>query len=137
MIFRLTFACLVLALAGCATTPAERIEKNRAAYDSWPPDVQARVRAGEVAIGFTTEQVHMALGDPDRVVTIAATNGTEEVWAYRNHRPQFTLGFGMGGGNGSGYAGGGATVSSQGAYPGEVLRVTFAGGRAVVVEKLR
>jgi hypothetical protein len=137
MNLRILFACLFLALAGCVTTPAERIEKGRSAYASWPPDVQARVKAGEVAPGFTPEQVRMALGDPDRVFTSVTGAGTEEVWAYRNHRPRITFGIGMGGGGGSGFVSGATMVSTGGNYPDEVLRVTFAGGRVSVVEKLK
>jgi hypothetical protein len=135
MNIRIAFVCLFLALAGCATTPAERIEKNRSAYASWPSDVQARVSAGEVAPGFTPEQVRMALGDPDRVFTIVTNAATEEVWAYRNRRPRISLGIGMGGG--SGFVSGGTMVSTGGDYPDEVLRVTFVGGRVIVVEKLK
>jgi hypothetical protein len=134
---RILFACLFLALAGCATTPAERIEKGRATFASWPPDVQARVKAGEVAPGFTTEQVRMALGDPDRVFTSVTGTATEEVWAYRNHRPRISVGIGMGSGRGSGFVSGATMVSTGGDYPDEVLRVTFAGGLVSVVEKLK
>jgi hypothetical protein len=137
MNLRIPFACLFLALAGCATTPAERIEKNRTAYASWPPDVQARVSASEVAPGFTPEQVRMALGEPDRVFTSVTGTATEEVWAYRNHRPRITVGIGMGGGGGSGFVSGATMVSTGGSYPDEVLRVMFAGGRVRVVEKLK
>lgn len=137
MNLRLPFACLILALAGCATTPAERIEKNRAAFDSWPPGVQTMVRAGDVAPGFTAEQVRMALGDPDRVFTIVTGTTTEEVWAYRNRRPRLALGIGVGGGGGSGYVSGATMVGTGGNYPDEVLRVTFAGGKVSAVEKIR
>ena len=59
MNLRAPFSILLLALAGCATTPAERIAKNHAAYAAWPPDVQARVKAGEVAPGFTPAQIQV------------------------------------------------------------------------------
>ena len=131
------FACLCLAVSGCATTPAGRIERERAVFETWPPDVQARVRAGAVAPGFTPDQVRMALGSPDRVFTVVTGAASEEVWVYRNHRPRFTFGVGMGGGGGSGFVSGGAMVSTGGPYPDEVLRVTFAGGRVSVLEKLK
>lgn len=137
MNLRIPHACLFLALAGCATTPAERIDKDRTTYASWPPDVQARVRAGEVAPGFTSAQVRMALGNPDRVFTRTTGAATEEVWAYRNHKPRITIGLGVGGGGGSGSVSGATMVSTGGSHPDEVLRVTFEGGRVSVVEKLK
>lgn len=137
MNLRIPFVCLILVLAGCTTSPAERIEKGRTMFAAWPPDVQARVKAGEVAPGFTSEQVRMALGEPDRVFTIITGTASEEVWAYRNHRPRVSFGIGMGGGGGSGFVGGAAVVSTGGFRPDEVLRVTLVGGRVSVVEKLK
>ena len=135
MNLRIPFACLILALAACATTPADRIEKGRTAFASWPPDVQTRVRAGEVAPGFTPEQVRMAVGEPDRIFTVVTGAATEEAWAYRNHRPRMSIGIGMGGGGGSGYVSGATMVSTGGNHPDEVLRVTFVAGRVSMVEK--
>ena len=48
-------AAVAAALAGCATFPSDRIASNQAEFNSWPPDVQAQVRAGRVAPGFTPE----------------------------------------------------------------------------------
>ena len=79
----------------------------------------------------------MALGEPDRVFTVVTGAATEEVWAYRNHRPRISIGIGMGGGGGNGYVSGGTMVTTGGNYPDEVLRVTFANGRVSVVEKLK
>ena len=137
MNLRAPFSILLLALAGCATTPAERIAKNHAAYAAWPPDVQARVTAGAVAPGFTPAQVRMALGEPDRTYTRTTEKGTDEVWAYRDRKPRFTIGLGVMGGGGSTRVGGSTVMSSGGPYQDEVLRVIFEEGRVSAVEKIK
>ena len=126
---------LLLVLAGCATTPAERIAQNHAAYASWPPDVQARVKAGEVAPGFTPAQVRMALGEPDHIYSRTVANDTAEVWGYRSHQPRISVGLGVMGGGGSTRVGGSTVVSSGGPYLDEILRVVFEEGRVSAVEK--
>jgi hypothetical protein len=136
MNLRALLSLLLLVLGGCATTPAERIAKNHAAYASWPPDVQARVKAGEIALGFTPAQVRVALGDPDHVYSRTAANGTEEVWGYRSHQPRISVGLGMMGGGGSTRVGGSTVVSSGGPYLDEILRVVFEAGRVSAVERM-
>ncbi|MDD2762370.1 MAG: hypothetical protein PHE83_00185 [Opitutaceae bacterium] len=128
---------LLLVLAGCVTTPSERIAKNHSAYASWPPEVQAKVRAGEVAIGFTPEQVRMALGEPDHTFTRTTDKGSDEVWGYRDHKPRFSFGFGMMGGGGSTRVSGATVVSSREPYYDDVLRVVFDRDRVSAVEKLK
>ena len=132
---RVLLAMVVVALAGCASTPADRISRNRATFDSWPADVQARVSAGQVAPGFTPDQVRMAVGEPDHVYTRTTAMGTDEVWGYREHKPRLSIGFGIAGGGGSTRVGGGTVVSSGGPYDDEVMRVIFFGGRVTAVEK--
>ncbi|MCX7006684.1 MAG: hypothetical protein NTY53_05445 [Kiritimatiellaeota bacterium] len=84
---------LALALAGCAT-PESRIRQNPALFASFPADVQAKVRQGHIAIGFSQPAVRMALGEPDRIYhRITSTNTSNEVWAYTGYAyrndPQF------------------------------------------------
>ena len=84
---------LVLMLVGCAT-PESRIRQNPALFASFPSDVQAKVRQGHIAIGFSQPAVRMALGEPDRVYhRITSTNSADEVWAYTGYDyrndPQF------------------------------------------------
>jgi hypothetical protein len=137
MNLRALLSLLLLALAGCATTPAERIAKNQAAYAAWPPDVQARVKAGEVAPGFTPAQVRMALGEPDHIYSRTAANGTDEVWAYRDRKPRITIGLGVMGGGGGTRVGGSTVVSSGGPYLDDVLRVVFEEGRVSAIEEMK
>lgn len=74
-------AALAVAAVGCAT-PESRIKKYRAAFDSFPPDMQANVRAGRIDIGYPKEAVLIALGEPDRRYMRRTLDGEVEVWAY-------------------------------------------------------
>ena len=132
---KLLLPTLLFVLAGCATTPAERIENNRTAYASWPPEVQARVRAGEIAPGFTPVQVSVALGEPDHVYDRTTASGTAEIWGYRSHRPRFSIGIGVMGGGGSTRVGGSTVMSSGGPYQDEILRVVFENGVVSAIEQ--
>lgn len=132
--------CLVLALliltAGCASSPRSRIAKNRAAFDSYPADVQAALRKGEVKMGFTPEQVKIALGAPDRVLTRTSAEGPSEIWVYRDVNPRFGLGFGIGSFGGSSSVGAGAGVGTGGSeFADEHMRVVFTAGRVSAVEQ--
>lgn len=126
-----TLASLLLS-AGCAT-PASRIRKNQNAFDAYPPETQAKIREGKVAVGFTREQVLMALGRPDRAYRREAAGGAEEVWVYREG------GGGVGVGAGSLFGGGGALygggISLGGRAPiEERARVIFKEGAVTAVE---
>jgi hypothetical protein len=78
---RLLVAALILGLAGCASSPVSRIDSNRAAYESWPLDVQEAVLNGRAIKGMTPEQVEMAMGKPSEINTRSAQG--DEVWIYR------------------------------------------------------
>src|SRR4051812_8495144 len=88
-------SCLMLAISGCATLHS-RIEKNRAAFNTWPAPVQDKIVNGQIDVGFTADQVRVALGEPDRVWTRTTADGTSQVWSYRDRGPRFSFGVGMG-----------------------------------------
>lgn len=69
-------------LAGCISTPASRIKKNPALFGSFPPEAQALIEKGDVAIGFTPEMVEMAKDKPNRKYDRTTSAGTIEVWSY-------------------------------------------------------
>ncbi|MBK8475860.1 MAG: hypothetical protein IPL39_05975 [Opitutaceae bacterium] len=126
------FACAV-ALAGCST-PDSRIERNRAAFAGYSPAVQARIRAGEIELGYTPEMVALALGRADRVHRRHNTEGETEIWAYVDKSP--TFGFGIGIGGGGRHSGGGVAVgTATGGDRGDRLRVIFDGGRVKAIER--
>ncbi len=121
-----------LALAACQSTPAKRIAKSPDAFAAMPAEAQKKIRAGEVAIGFTPEQVRLAKGKPDLVGRRTTANGEDEVWTYE--RSKSGLGFGLGVGGGSGGMGGGVGVSTGGRGPEVAMRIVFSGGVVTAVE---
>lgn len=129
----LTSLALALAFAGCST-PDSRIEKNSAAFAGYPPAVQAKIRAGEVDVGFTTEMVQLALGKPDRVIRRRTAAGESEVWIYADKSPTFSFGVGIGGGGH--HSGGGVAVgASTDGDRDDRLRVVFDAGKVAAIER--
>jgi hypothetical protein len=125
-------ACLVF-FAGCSTTDS-RIKSHQAAFDAAPAQVQAKIRAGQVEVGFTQEQVTMALGKPDRSYTRTTARGTAEIWAYADNTPSFSIGVGAVGGGGGTMVGSGVALSSGGDRYDDKVRVIFEGGRVTAIE---
>ncbi len=128
---------LAAALAACQS-PATRIKKNQAAFDAYPPAVQKEIREGRAGIGFTPEQVSMAIGKPDRIYSEKTAAAAYEVWEYGVGGGS-SVGFGLGMssyGNGGGSAyGTGIGVSSDVSDPRARLRLTFEGGKVVGVKR--
>lgn len=128
----LSLALSVLLAAGCGSVDS-RMRKHQAAFDSWPPEVQQKVREGKVDIGFTPEMVVVALGDPDRRVTRTTANGQAEVWVYGDKKPKFSIGLGVGSYSGSSAVGGGVTLGDTWRDD-EAFRIVFEGGRVSAIE---
>ncbi|HVZ65719.1 MAG TPA: hypothetical protein VG936_14230 [Lacunisphaera sp.] len=83
-VLRATLAVLaLLVVAGCTSSPINRIDANRALYESWPFEVQEAVLNGKVIAGMTGEQVRMSLGEPTEITARNGRKGPEEVWVYR------------------------------------------------------
>jgi hypothetical protein len=135
MTTRLVFAtfALALAFAGCST-PDSRIEKNSAAFAGYPPAVQAKIRAGEIEVGYTSDMVQLALGKPDRVIRRRTAAGESEVWIYADKSPTFSFGVGIGGGGH--HSGGGMAVgASTDGDRDDRLRVVFDAGKVSAIER--
>lgn len=131
----LTPATLLLLAAGCST-PASRVQKNQAAYNSWPAEVQREVSAGRIAVGYLPDMVKVALGEPDNAFTVVdLANGPVETWSYLDHSPSFSIGVGVGGGNGSTSIGTGVSLGGQNWGPNEKTRVVFEHGRVVAIQE--
>lgn len=77
----LCLAGALLLAAGCST-PASRIEANPEAFARLSPEHQSLVRAGQIALGFSTEAVHLALGDPDRTTVRTDARGETVIWHF-------------------------------------------------------
>lgn len=104
----LILAIIVGALTGCrGPSLSQRIDGARADFEMWPAEVQALVSKGDIAVGFTPDQVRMAWGEPDeRGMEITAEEETER-WIYRKKTPAFGIGLGFGHYGGGGGVGGG------------------------------
>lgn len=115
-------------LAGCSTVDS-RIDKNRAAFNTWPPAVQDKVVRGQIDVGFTTDQVRVALGEPDRVWSRTTADGTSEVWSYRERGPRFGFGVGVGmgsfGSRGGSFGSIGLHTGTGGYHDDEKMGVVF------------
>lgn len=75
-------ALAALSLVACASTPESRIEKSPEAFAQLTTEQQAKVRAGQVAIGFDTTATRLALGAPDKILERTTASGDAEVWLY-------------------------------------------------------
>jgi len=75
----------VFLLAGCAT-PGWRIKRNPDVFNTFPPDVQEKVRQGLVEVGYTRDMVFIALGKPRYVYDRVTSDARSETWAYTGMR---------------------------------------------------
>lgn len=131
---RASWFLLIVLSAACSTVDS-RIRRHQDAFDASSPEVQEKIRAGQVEVGFTQEQATMALGRPDRVSTRKTAIATQEVWAYGIDPvgPRVGLGFGMAYG-GPGFLGMGTAIEGVSAGGEARLRVIFENGVAVSIE---
>ena len=131
----ITIPCLMLiALLSACSSPDSRIESNRAVFDKYPAEVQAKIRAGKVDVGFTPQMVKLALGEPSRRLTRKTEAGELEVWMYADNKPQISLGFGIGSGGSHSGMGVGMSTSTGGYQDDEKIRVEFRAGLVESVE---
>jgi len=127
--------CLLFAaLLSACSTPDSRIESNRAAFNQYPADVQEKIKAGRVDIGFTPEMVRMAIGEPVRQLTRKTESGDSEIWIYADSKPQVSLGLGFASFGHHSVTGVGVQTSTGGYEPDEKTRVVFRNGRVERVE---
>ncbi len=121
-------------LAGCASTPDSRIDRQRGAFSRYPSEVQQKIRVGQIDIGFTGEMVLMALGDPSHKFTRQTETGATEVWVYHETGPRFSFGLGLGSSGRHSSVGGGLAMSTGGYDPDEKLRVELRDGRVSEID---
>ncbi len=130
--FRLSLLLCSAALLAACSSPATRIEDRKSVYDSYPPEVQQKLAAGKVDIGYSKEQVLIAFGEPRRRFNRTTASSTEEVWSYSD-RTGPSFGFGLGGGSGS--VGGGLSLNTYGSNADEKMRVVFVDGKVAAIEE--
>jgi hypothetical protein len=127
----------VVFLAACSSTPEERIAKNQALFDEYPPNVRQKIRAGQVDVGFTHEMVRLAYGEPTRQFNRQTETGTVELWIYHDKSPQFSFGVGVGSVGHHSASSVGVSTSTGGYDPEEKMRVEFREGRVTAVEYVK
>ncbi|MGD9611557.1 MAG: hypothetical protein AB7V22_01490 [Kiritimatiellia bacterium] len=141
---RLRLACFVLPLvvlwAGCAT-PAKRIQQNQELFDSFPVAAQARIRGGQVDLGFTPDMVRIALGEPQQKGLRRAAAGETEIWLYfdyvrRYDRQRVDIdGLSLSGPGGLRSLGGSAWINVEQTREFVRARVEFQNGGVVAIEE--
>lgn len=100
----------------------DRVDANRAAYESWPLEVKQAILDGHVIKGMTPDMVRVALGKPTEVVD---RGGGDEVWVYRKGGGDSggggsvfgNTGLTVGGGTGGVYVGGSPTIMTGPSIP--------------------
>jgi len=128
---------MLLGLLTSCATPESRIADHRSAFEQFSPEIQQKIRTGQVDVGFTPEMVVMALGEPARKFTRKTERGDTEVWSYHDDSPKFSFGLGVGSGNRGSSIGGGVGVSTGGYDPEEKIRVEIRGGAVTAVDLLK
>lgn len=73
---------LLALICGCESVDA-RVARHAATFGQLGPDVQARLRTGEVARGDTFDMVVIAAGEPQHANSITTSGGrTRTTWTY-------------------------------------------------------
>jgi hypothetical protein len=124
-------------LAACSSTPEQRIAKNSAAFDTYPPQIRQKIRAGQVDLGFTPEMVRLALGEPTRQFHRQTETGVVELWVYHDNGPRFSFGVGFGSYGRHSASSVGVSTSTGGYDPEEKMRVEFRDGRVTAVDYVK
>jgi len=84
-----TSLLLILILAGCLNPQhfrERRISENQQTFNSFSQDTQAKLRAGQIDIGFSQQMVYIAWGKADRIYSRVTDKGEVTVWAYTSTR---------------------------------------------------
>ena len=92
MSWKLLFTTLsaALSLASCVSTPASRIQKNPALFNSLPPSQKTLVESGQIAEGMSPPAVFLAWGDPSAVAEGNLNGKSATRWIYTSLQPVYT-----------------------------------------------
>ena len=133
---------LLLLAAGCASTPDQRIQKNQDLFNALPVADQARIRGGQIDIGFTPEMVRIALGSPQRQLVRRTASGETPVWLYLDTVRQYERqradidGLNLTGVGGTRTVGGGAWINVLQEREYVRTRVEFLNGAVFAIEDI-
>jgi outer membrane protein assembly factor BamE (lipoprotein component of BamABCDE complex) len=82
------FFLLAVLLAGCSTID-RRIQEKADAFAGYDAATQEKLRQGIVEIGYTPEQVYIALGKPDDKRERLSKEGRELTWIYLSYHEDY------------------------------------------------
>ncbi|MDF3131051.1 hypothetical protein P0Y35_17705 [Kiritimatiellaeota bacterium B1221] len=71
------------------TSVDKRIEASAHLFSSYPPEVQADLRQGKIALGYDMKMVEIAKGEPTYVNIRQSEEGETTIWRYMQLR-QYT-----------------------------------------------
>ncbi len=108
----LVVASVASMMLACASTPESRIKKKQKLFDSYPVEVQSKIRLGKVDLGYDEEMVRMALGNPQEKSTETDESGETLMWGYTKSSPGISVGLGGGSYGGGSSMGGGVGMGS-------------------------
>ena len=77
------------ALSSCMTVQQirdRRIASNLEIFNSFSTEIQQKIRAGQIELGFTEKMVRLAWGAPDMIYTRTTDMGDATVWTYSRTR---------------------------------------------------
>lgn len=82
-------ALLLLGLvSGCASVE-KRIENNLGYFDQLDAEDQAKIRQGQIDLGFEKPMVEMALGRPASIKHRQTVDGSFDIWIYTGVTTEF------------------------------------------------
>ncbi len=84
LFFGMVVTMAMLLISGCASLE-KRIERNADYFATLPPERQALISSGEIDVGFSKQDVYLALGEADVKYTRRTSAGESEVWSYREY----------------------------------------------------
>jgi len=124
------------ALVACSTI-GSRVKANQALFDTYPPEVQDKILAGQIEVGFTPEMVEMAWGEPYRKDQVTGEDYAAEVWTWSRSVPGIGIGMGTGGYYGGNVGiGTGVLVGDEG-HREDRAQVEFRNGKVVTFRNLK
>ena len=123
-------------LSACSTIDS-RIKESQSLFDGYPPEVQEKIRAGDIAVGFTPEMVEMAWGEPYRKDQVTGEDFVAEVWTWSRNIPGVGIGMGSGGYYGGNVGIGTGVIVGEGARREDRAQVEFRNGRVVTFRNLK
>jgi hypothetical protein len=134
-------ALVALGAAACAliacSTIGSRIKEHQALFDSYPPEVQDKILAGNIEVGFTPEMVEMAWGEPYRKDQVTGEDFVAEVWTWSRSVPGVGVGMGTGGYYGGNVGIGTGVLVGDSAHREDRAQVEFRNGKVVTFRNLK